>query len=266
MEAVIDSPRSTVHRPQKVYVVDDLFFTSWDQLSDMVRTEVFALHQELKVMEVGSVQYGYHLIQILRRLRKNWRLVDKINEAQAVDIFNDLAFLKTPWYNFPKLTYKLITPDDYLARHTFQQFIYADNEFTTFLATQDNKYLVRLVATLYKQNGDWLFDKEAVEGRAAYLRHRIKDWELKAVMFSYMHVRDKLMSRCKTLFPALSQTSPDGEVVATKVVPTGKMWLQLKHRLAETKAFAGMETAERANMYSALDYLEDIAQHNAKTK
>lgn len=257
----------------KVYAVSDLFYTSWKSLSNKAKAETFALYQQQLTFNKDTVEYGYLLIQVLRKLLKNPRLVDRIDEEQAVDIFNDLVFLKEPWFNFPNLTYKLITPEDQLARHTFDHFIYADNEFTTFLATQNSpqstvnspQYLKRLVVTLYKEKGDGFFDKECVEERAAKLQ--LKEWQLLCVFFTFMHVRASLMKRCKTLFPASPKTLPDGTVIEQeKVKPTGPMWLEMKHRLAETKPFQGYDAAGRANMYAALDYLEDIAKQNLNAK
>ncbi len=251
----------------KEYTVTDLFYTSWDDLTAQARTEVYALYHALQEQKKGSIEYGLHLIQIMRRLRKNFRLVNKINESQTVDIFNDLTFFEKSWYKFPNLTYKLITPEDQLVRHTFDHFIYADHEFTCYQAKPERKYLVQLVCALYKQKGDGEYlDRQVIDDRAMLLAKKIKDWELQCVFFTYMHVRGFVMSRCKTLFPKQKLATVEGEepLAEQKVIPTGPRWLQLKHRLAETRAFPGLEKAERANMYSALDYLEDIAQQNSK--
>lgn len=255
-------------KDEKVYLASDLFFTSWEELKPNVHAFVYALKQNLPGpdrIEPGQPSYGFMVIQILRHLRKNQSLVNKLKNEEnaveiAVDIFNDLAFLNQPWYFFPDLGNQIQKPDDKMARHTFDQFIYADNEYSMFLSTRDIKYLRRLVVTLYAYPGDTFFDKERVSSREAYLN--IEDWELNLVFFTYAHVRTFVTNRCKMLLPAAAAAKPaEGEAEAeVRFMPTGALWLKLKHRLAETPAFQGYDNAGRANMYSALDYLEDLAQ------
>jgi hypothetical protein len=243
----------------KEYLVSDLFYTSWAQLKGRTHAMVYSLLMQLREAEPGSIKYGTLLIAILRLLRKGHLAaltIDSINEEQAVDCFNELTFLNNPWYNFPEVpgnirTGKWATPEEYLARHTFDHFIYADNEYSSFLATQDEKYLKRLVATLYQRE----FDKEDVETLAPTIQ--AKDWQLTLVFYSYAQVRDFVVKRSKTLMPKAPAMEEGTESAPT---PTGPMWLKLKHRLAETPAFQGYDNAGRANMYAALDYLEDLAQ------
>ena len=248
----------------KEYQVKDLFFTTWDELRGRTQAEVFSLLLQLREAEPGSTKYGLILISILRRLRKNPQLVNKINVEQAVDIFNDLTFLKEPYYKFHSLQLplqgeRLETPDEKMAKLTFDHFIYADNEYSSFITTQDTKYLLRLVATLYQAK----FDKEDVESIAAALdKKKIKEWLLTHTFFTYAHVREFVTKRCKTLMPASPRPSPEEREDVP--APTGGMWLKLKHRLAETPAFQGYDKAGSANMYAALDYLEDLAQLKEK--
>lgn len=242
---------------KKEYQVSDLFFTRWDQLTGKAHAEVFAFHNLAKTVDKASTEYGHLLIEVLKRLRKNFRLVNKINEEQAVDIYNDMGFLNEPWYWFPSIG-KLPKPDDYMARHTFDHFIYADNEYSSYIVTQDVTHLYRLVATIYQ----YKFDKEAVDTIAKSLK--LHEWQLNLVFFTYAHVRAFIVKRCKTLMPTSPKPSEEEQPEAPQA--TGAMWLKLKHRLAETPAFQGYETAGRANMYSALDYLEDLAQQKQETK
>lgn len=247
------------------YQVSDLFFNRWDQLSAMIHAEVYALQQLAQQEQKDSIQYGLKVIGVLRNLRKNKALVNRINEAQAVDIYNDLKFLNEPWTHFPVKALPttiglLYAPAEKMATHTFDHFIYADHEFTSFLATNDRKYLVRLAATLYRLKRETWFDKELVEARAELLVN-IKPWQEAMVFTTYGFIREFISRRCKKLLPA-SKPIEGSEPI--KVVPSGPMWLQLKHRLSETPAFQGYDTAGRANIYSALDYLEDLAQRKEK--
>lgn len=244
------------------YTVSDLFYDRWEQLSAMIHAEVYALQQLARQENRESIEYGLRVIGVLRQLRKNKTLVDKINEAQAVDIYNDLKFLDEPWTYFPVKVLPtriglLYAPEDKLATHTFDHFIYADNEFTSFLATQDRKYLVRLAATLYRAKGEVYLDKELVDERAKLIEPKLKPWQEALIFATYGHIREFITRRCKTLLPAPIKSESTEPM---KVVPTGPMWLKLKHRLSETPAFQGYETAGRANVYAALDYLEDLSQ------
>lgn len=246
---------------QKTYNVSDLFFTRWEDLTPKQHAIVYTLQQECELarrMEatdgVPAIQYGLKLIGVLRHLRKNRSLVDRINEEQAVDIYNDLTFLSKPWYYFPVINLPWAhPPDEKMSRHSFDHFIYADNEFSAYVMTNDVKHLKRLVATLYQKE----FDKEAVEQLAT---SRIKDHYLLLVFYTFAHIRDFVMKRCKTLLP---RPIPGAQ---SKPAPTGGMWLTLKHRLAETPAFQGYDTAGKANMYSTLDYLEDLARQKEEQR
>lgn len=247
------------------YVVDDLFFTSWAQLSEKRMVEVQSLMMQLKSFDLSSVEHGLISIKVLRLIRRNPALVDKINVEQAVDIFNDLKFLREPWFDFAPVAHSrlttwsglttLRTPSDHMADCTFAHFIYADNEFSSFLATNKTEHLTRLFATIYQKD----FDEEKVEAIAKRLN--LKEWQLMHTFFTYSFVRNFVMERCKALL--LSSPHTEGEIEQnTTVVPTGGMWQKLLHRLAETPAFPGMDAASDARMYKALDYLEDLAQNN----
>jgi hypothetical protein len=252
----------------KEYTVSDLFFNQWQELTGQVHSEVHALQQHIQTLQKESVEYGYTLIQILRRLRKNFRLVNKIDEAQAVDIYNDLAFLHAPWYYFPHLENKalaLVRPDEKMARSSFDEFIYADNEFSMFIINQDEKHLRRLIVTLYPLLGDAYFDPETVEQRAAALEGKLKQWQLNQVFFTFAHIRDHVMTRCKALLPKpVKIIGQDPE----PPVATGPMWYRIKHNAARTLVFGSFEQTGRANMYSVLDHLEILCQEaaNAKSK
>lgn len=250
----------------KAYKVSDLFFTDWKQLSTRKHAQLYGLLIQLRDVSLTDPKaeklYGMLLISVLRQLRRRPLLVDKINEAQAVDCFNELTFLNDPWYFFPQLKrpglpdHMWKTPDEKMAKHTFDHFIYADNEYSRFVATQDTKYLYRLAATLYQHE----FDKEEVERIGNRLMKRAPLHDLMLVFFTYGHIRNLVTSRCKTLLPKTE--GGDNK----KTTATGPMWLKLKHRLAETPAFHGYYAAGKANMYAALDYLEDLAQQKEHAK
>lgn len=247
------------------YTVSDLFFTRWEDLRARTHSEVYALFNSLP--DPGHSEYGFVLIQILRRLRKNKVLVSKINVEQAVDIFNDLAFLRTPWYHFPDIQNRklaLVKPDEKMARSSFDQFIYGDNEFSNYLVKHDPVHLNRLVATLYPLLGDEYFDPETVEGRASAIAGKLKPWQYNLVFFTFAQIRDHVMARCKTLLPKPPKP-PAGEPPEPPV-NTGPMWYRIKHQAARTGVFGTFEQTGRANMYSVLDHLEILCQEQADAK
>lgn len=241
---------------KRVYQVGDLFHTEWKHLATDVHAEVYTMQQQIKSISMDDVEYGILLIKILRALRKNIRLVDKINEARAVDIYNDLAFLNQPWYFFPALSGAgLLRPLDYLSKHSFDQFIYADNEFTAYLVTNDAKYLNRLVATLYTDAAT--FDKEEVQLRADRLK--LKAYELMLVFFTYAHVREFVVKRCKHLLPRTAGADSTPQA-------SGPLWHQIKHQAAATLVFGSFNELGKSNMYDVLDHLEVLATNNKPKK
>jgi hypothetical protein len=260
----------------KEYTIQDLFFTRWEDLAPRIHSEVFTLYQGLDIpkdIPGGGTQYGFSLIQILRRIRKNPDLVNKINVEQAVDIFNDLKFLREPWYFFPKLPNRIlpmVRPDEKMARHTFDHFIYADNEFSLYLITHEEKYLRRLVVTLYPLIGEEIFDPEEVDYREKklLLAGKLKPWQYNLVFFTFAQIREHIMQRCKTLLPApMKKRTIEGEDISesleeitAKAQPTGAMWYKIKHQVARTPVFGGFEGTGRANMYHVLDHLEILCK------
>jgi len=238
----------------KEYKVSDLFYDNWRALKPAVHERVATLHYTLKEMEPGTIEYGVTLIAILRALRKNWRLVDKINVEQAVDIFNDLTFLNEPWYHFHHISSDVRTPDENMARSSFDQFIYADNEFTSFMATQDQKHLGRLAATLYPLYYDDYFDPATVEYRAPVFQKN-KHAHLMLIFLTFGHVRNFVVNRCKHLLPK-------GPVNDEPIRPSGPMWHTIKHQAARTLVFGNFNDLGKAGMYSVLDHLELLAKEN----
>lgn len=249
---------------ERIYQVSDLFYTQWKDLDDLTQATVYSLHQHAQSLGHSHKDYGFALIATLRSLRKNKRLVDRINVEQAVDIYNDLKFLNEPWYHFPFLDQLHLKPDPELARTSFDQFIYADNEFTSFIAAKgkDEVYLRRLAATLYKESGEIFWDKECVEERAEKLRSE-KSYRLELIFYTYGHVRNKVMERCKTLLPKSIVTSEEQKKTPH---PTGSMWHNIKHQAAKTLVFGDFDNVGRTNMYSVLDHLEILCKEKEEQR
>jgi hypothetical protein len=242
----------------RTYQVSDLFYTDWQQLSYKARAFVFSLHQQLLQMKSGSMEYGFTLISVMRKLRKSRRLVDRVNEEQVVDIYNQLKyhFLVKPWYDFPRIK-NWRAPEEKMATCSFDQFIHADNEFTTYLATEDPKFLKRLAITLYLHRTDLSFDKDKVESREHL--YSIKQHEIELIFFTYLHVRDFVVKRCKNLLPLPPKSE---EETTQNPVPSGRMWHEIKHSAARTLVFGSFDELGKANMYDVLDHLELLSKQN----
>jgi hypothetical protein len=257
------------------YTVGDLFFSDWKQLSTKAAAEVYMLKNKIDATSPDKEEYGYLLIGLMRHLIKNSKLVDKINEAQVVDCFNELkeTFLSKPFYHFPDLK-GWQKPDEKMARCSFNQFIFADNEFSTYLALAQKDidkaqiYLKRLAVTLYKKKPFYKrkaaepWDKELVADQAERLK--AKPHELLLIFFTFSHVREFVVKRCKQLLPATPPSAATDE--PNVIVPTGSMWHEIMHAAARTLVFGTFAELGHANMYDVLDHLEKIARDkNAKS-
>jgi len=236
---------------KKEYQVSDLFYDDWRKVKPKIHVEVFALQQKLNSISKEDPEYGFILIRILRLLRRKALLVDKINVEQAVDCYNELKFLNQPWHFFPEIK-NLITPDDYLARHTFDHFIYADGEFTSYIVKNDESYLRKLVVSLYQETQGEYFYRDEINFRAEKLS--VKPWQLMLVFFTFAHVRNFITNRCKNLLPkskATEETTPQVSFA---------MWDDIKHAAVRTGVFGDFTAQGRANVYDVLDHLEKLAK------
>jgi hypothetical protein len=248
---------------KRAYNVSDIFYSSWRALSPWKQASVFAMQQHALQLDHATPEYGAALIRVMRAIRKRWWLADKLNEEQLVDCYNDLKFLNEPWFYFPKFKINLIAvpPDEQMATSAFDQFIYADNEYSSYVATHDIKYLHRLVATLYRYPGEELFDKESVAERAAAIAGKLKEWELMLVFFTFTHIRSCISKRCPKLLPSpkkIAVPAGEEEPEPEPVTNTGPMWNSIKHEAASTLVFGSFQECGRANMYDVLDHLEHL--------
>jgi hypothetical protein len=258
----------------KTYQVHDLFFTAWDQLTQKQMLTMLELSEALRTHQPDSTEYGLVLINILRTLRKNHKLVAKLEVEQAVDIFNDINFFvrkadgsfQTPWYFFPVEGFTI--HDFYFARpelngtlplfnRSFQQLVYADTAFSAFcvLNKQGNNKdaedaVANLVAVLYTPRE--LFDVGDMHVRAKNVALKLNQQKQALVLHTYANFRSFITDRYPNMFPL---SSGEGRGEADPVF-TGTMWMNLRYDLAQTEVFSGFKTASDAGIYDALDYLE----------
>lgn len=276
---------------KKAYTVSDLFYDCWEQLTQKQLVTVIWLSDVLSSQKEGSVEYGLTVIGILRALRKNFRLVDKINEKQAVDCFNDIKFFhrnadgsfKTPWYFFPVIGFNVngkrfrrpeLNGSLPMYNRSFQQLVYADSAFSGFcvlnyqhskepsaeLEKEMDEALCSLIAVLYTEPED--FTMANLEMKAELIRQKLTVEQRSLILHTYANVRSFITDRCPNLMP---KPAENAEKEATPVF-TGPMWLKLRYSLAETEVFKGFTTANNAMIYDALDYLEEKALEAANRK
>lgn len=256
----------------KTYKIADLFFTSWAEIPTGYHAQLIELRHKLNnaIREEMWGTYGYMAIQMLRILRKNKSLVAKINEEQAVDCLNDLKFIQEPWYHFPPGDKGFQEPDEYMHNRTFNQFVYADAEFTKFCVLdyqgkesrkpdemQLNRAINKMIGILY--TAPERFDERKILSRAGTVDQKMTPAEKAVVLHTYANVREYIVKeRCPNLFPSSSGDGP------AKPVYTGKMWLNLRYDLSETPSFQGLDAAKNAWLYDAMDLLEKKALEIAK--
>jgi hypothetical protein len=260
--------------------IRDLFFFSWKELSVKEMANAIIAKQYLdQVKDREDHTWGHYAILLLRSLRKNKALVSKIDVAQAVDCVNNILeqvsdpgnpqyYISEPWYFFPPVTGEFFeAPAERMMNRSFNQLVYADALFTKYLVqeyadrrahpSQDpspmaEAYLDDLIAVLYTPADR--FDERNIEQDAKLLR--LTDPQKIVILNTYANVKAYLVRhRCPNLF---DQNDDEKETpVITEPTYSGEMWQSLLFDLSETPAFPGLEKAKSANMYDALDYLED---------
>jgi len=254
---------------QKSYSVSDLFYTDWNKISPQKIVEGYSHFCNTKTFEPGSEHHGASIIFTLRALRKNWRLVDKVNVAQAVDIFNELEpNLSKPWTTFflNKVTANVrwyFAPADKMSNRTFDHFIYADSCLTKSIHHKDEKLvqeeLARLVAILYLPSGELHYQDEVVQRRTELFKKELKPWQLLFVMYTFGHIKKRIIDGCPNLFP--KSNSGSGETVKD----TLPMWFDIKMQLANSGIFGDYEKVGRTGLYHVINALESLNRDKNKT-
>lgn len=260
----------------RTYSISELFFTSWEQLNAPQMIKLIHLRNQLQQTKKEELwgSYGYLSIQTLKLLTRNASLVGKIDVQQAVDCVNDLKFIHEPWYHFePAGQWPMYEPpEERMHNRTFDQFIYADAEFTKFCVldyrgklsgkpdeTQMNLAIYKLIGILYTPPKR--FDSAKIHSRALSIRHWMPQEEQALVLHTFANIRQYIVKeRCKNLFN-VPDTDPKKE---TPPVYSGEMWMKLRYNLSETPTFQGMQTTKNAPLFDALDTLEQKAIEAAK--
>lgn len=269
----------------KTYHLNELFKTSWDELSLQEICKMLELGEMLMKIEHGSREHGLVSIEILRTLRKKRSTVAELELEQAVDCFNAITFFQrtpkgsfqTPWYFFPvdafRASGRTFCPPELIGglpmyNRTFDQLVYADAAYSKFcvlhyqysltpdksLALEMEETVNQLIAVLYKQPDQ--FDPVEIERNARVIAPKLNLQKRALILHTYANVRSFILDRCPTLFP---KPSEDDEEVSQVPVYTGPMWMTLRYDLAKTEVFKGLETARTAMLYEALDFLEKEA-------
>jgi hypothetical protein len=251
----------------KVYKVSDLFYTHWNQLPVQRMADGYMAFNHLQTVKPDSVDYGKYLIFTLRALRKNWRLVDKINVPQAVDIFNELKpNLEKPWYNFPvqrvSLRLEFIhAPKEKMGNRSFDHLVYADSCFTKVLAAktdQEQKHnLAKLMAVLYIRSGELTYNDRVTDVKAMYLEKHAHDFQLWLTFYTFAHIKKYIVDNCVHLFEKPKADSLTANRAITDSMPT---WTEIKFSLAESGVFGDFDKVGQTDVYKVINYLESRAK------
>lgn len=237
---------------EKQYTVTDLFYTQWSELSVRQRIKVHELNQMRQDLPID--QHGTYIILIMRELRKRPLLVDRLNEAQVVDIFNSLTFVNEPWLFFapPPVRLKLrgyAAPDAKMGNLSFDHFIYADSEFTQCAGEQVEwrKHMEALAAILYKP-------AKLVTNKVHTLP--VSDaLFVKQAFYTFGNVRDYIVRNCRHLFPPKS----DEDELPQKFSAL-QLWTDMKFALAEHGTFGTYKQVGEQPLYEVITYLEKRAK------
>ena len=253
---------------EKQYQVSDLFYTEWKQLSAAKRVLVHELNRGR--LALPPEQQGTYIILIMRALRKRPLLVDRLNEAQVVDIFNSLTFLAKPWLFFaaPPAPLKVggyAAPDEKLGNLTFDHFIYADSEFTQCNTEDEAKrtaHMLALCDILYRPgklvtNGKYQLPPGYAKVYPAWV---------KQAFYTFGNVRDYIVNACVHLFPPPAE---DEKPTHSRVTAL-QIWTDMKFALAEQGTFGTYKEVGEQPLYEVIWYLEKKAkepkpQHHGHT-
>lgn len=262
---------------EKTYKVSDLFYTHWNQLGVQRLAEGYMAYMQLQTFEPGTIEYGKCLILTLRALRKNWRLVDQINEEQAVDIFNELKpNLDKPWYRFPLLRVAmrmdfLQAPQEKMGNRTFDHFVYADASFTQVMMgkseVEQRSHMARLMAVLYTKPAELVYNDRVADVKAFWLEKHAHTFQLWLCFYTFAHIKKYIVDNCVNLFE-----QPKSPLQNATVQNSMPIWSELKFSLAESGVFGTFDEVGRTDMYKVINYLENRAKKqkeaacNAKSK
>lgn len=237
---------------EKQYTVTDLFYTQWSELSVRQRIKVHELNQMRQDLPLD--QHGTYIILIMRELRKRPLLVDRLNEAQVVDIFNSLTFLNEPWLFFaaPPARLKLrgyAAPDPKMGNLSFDHFIYADDEFTK--VGGDDKAALQHMQTLAAR----LYSPGKLVTNKSYKLPAANALFVKQAFYTFGNVRDYIVRNCRHLFPPKS----DEDEVPQKFSAL-QLWTDMKFALAEHGTFGTYKEVGEQPLYEVITYLEKRAK------
>jgi hypothetical protein len=233
------------------YQVADLFHTQWSELSAAQRVKVHELN--VARCEQPVEQQGTYIILIMRELRKRPLLVDRLNEAKVVDIFNSLTFLTEPWLFFaaPPARLKLrgyAAPDAKMGNLTFDHFIYADSEFTQCAGDKAAQHMESLTAILYQPG-------KLITNKTHKLPISIDPMFSRQAFYTFGNVRDYIVRNCQHLFPKSDDDKP-----TPKNFSALQLWTDMKYVLAEQGLFGTYKQVGEQPLYEVITYLEKRAK------
>ena len=234
----------------KTVQIDELFYTTWKGMGAQRQLSVWEILEQYEA-ETDTIRRGVCIIAILRLLRKKPLLVDQINEEQAAGCWLAIRPNLTPWHQTIDLAGGT-NPVEYFHAINFEQFIHADHQFSIACLQMAKGVpcadaLNKLTSFLYC--GGEVTDHDRVLDALHRLPKR-QQWKIQHVAQTYAHVRKWLTATHPALMGG-GGASADA---------SGPVWQEIKHRAAESPAFADMRSVERMPYLKVLDYLESVAK------
>lgn len=273
--------------------VTDLFKVSWKELTtdEMARVIITKQEVEMARRQGWDGAAGVYAIALLRSLRKDTALVDKLDVSQAVDCLNDILQMKSypenpkyyisePWFFFPATTTEFFeAPSEMMSNRCFAQLVYADSLFTKYLVSdyyarqghppQDlspavEAYLDDMIAVLYTPKES--FDEQYIESNAKMLK--LTEAQRMVIFHTYANIRRYIVKdRCPNFFNTVEEDEDSDQVnhVSNAPVYSGKIWQDILFDVAASPQFQGLNKTKSAYMFDVLDFLEKTVKES-KTK
>lgn len=243
----------------------EVFFCGWDELPARKRHHLMMLLPFLddpfaKLLALRLICKKKSTYQTIRRASNSAELV--------VDLFmHGLKWITAPPISF---AYPVIesrgwiftAPDSMFSEVTFGAFAEMDGRFTRYLGMAKEAEFTQLMAWMYQVT-------QTSKGTPEQVLQALPYWYRLDAFRMFARVREKVYTEFKWLFPkasGLSEKEESKPLDFRNVKDSTPMWHSLIFSLAETPAYQGMKTAQSANMWEALTYLDEKAFQLEKSK
>jgi hypothetical protein len=251
---------------EKVYRAEDLIIQGWEQLRE---------NQVLRVVP-HVFNDNSNEVALLQILFKNKKIFAKLNKHQVYDILSFTEWVTSSFFSanlipkFKKGGTTYVGPEDHLGNVILIEFAKADTYYLRYIETKEEIQLNKMIAALYRpalplwkrlltNDKRKPFNPDTIDEEAKAFENLKK--ELKQYIILFFIGCKEMLYNTYELFR--NDEDEEGEVKkATHEKTFG--WAGIIYDLAETPVFAGLEAAKKANLHTALIYLNKKAIENKK--